>query len=105
MRYFIPLFANVALALWSPGMAANPDDRSAEDGASRVTRELAACREIADPTQRPACFDRTSTGLVTARDNKTIVVVDRAEIRQVNRLLFGFALQNLNLFGKSDQQG
>lgn len=102
MRLIIPLLASFMLACPSASVAARADDKTADEGASRVVGELAACREITDPTQRLACFDRTSAALVTARNNKTIVVVDRAEVRKVNRSLFGFALPNLNLFGKGD---
>lgn len=120
MRTFIPLLASLSLALSSASigsaasigsfasmasaasMAPQVADKKPDDNASRVVEELAACRTIVEPMARLACFDRTATALVTARDNKSIVVVDRAEVRKVNRSLFGFALPNLNLFGKDD---
>ncbi len=101
MRLSVLLLVGCALTVPAAGRAA-AIDQTADEGASRVVGELAACRSIAEPTQRLACFDRTSAALVAARDNKTIVVVDRAEVRKVNRSLFGFALPNLNLFGKGD---
>ncbi len=101
MRFSILLLAGCALVVPTAGTAA-PRDQAVDEGASRVVGELTACRSITDPTERLACFDRTSAALVAARENKSIVVVDRAEVRKVNRSLFGFALPNLNLFGKSD---
>ena len=102
MRLIVPFLASVMLAFPAASIAAHAEDKAGDDGASRVVGELAACREITDPVQRLACFDSTAAALVAARDNKTIVVVDRAEVRKVNRSLFGFALPNLNLFGKGD---
>lgn len=102
MRLFIPLLVSLTMACSSAGMAAVTDDKKPDEGASRVVEELAACRAVTDPMQRLACFDRTAAALVTARDNKSIVVVDRAEVKKVNRSLFGFALPNLKLFANDD---
>ncbi len=102
MRFVVSLAA--CLSLTFPALAnAAPVDQSTDDGASRVVGELTACRAIAEPAQRLACFDRTAAALVTAQENKSIVVVDRAEVRKAHRSLFGFALPNINLFGKADE--
>lgn len=51
---------------------------------------LAACRGIADSAARLSCFDRTAEAFVRARDNKEVVVLERAEIQKTRRSLFGF---------------
>ena len=99
MRNFVLLIASLMITM--PTMAAAATiDQTTDEGASRVVAELTACRSITDATQRLACFDRTAAALVTAQENKSIVVVDRAEVKKARRSLFGFALPNINLFGK-----
>lgn len=64
---------------------------------------IVACRAIIDSAQRLACFDRTSGELTEALAQKDITVLDRQQVRQARRSLFGFALPNLSVFGVSDK--
>jgi hypothetical protein len=63
---------------------------------------IAACRGIADSAARLACFDKSAEALVRARENKDVVVLDRAEVRKTRRSLFGFTLPRIKLFGGGD---
>ena len=60
---------------------------------------LVACRQISGNAERLACFDRTAASLDDARRKKDVVVLDRAEVRQAKRSLFGFSLPSIRLFG------
>jgi hypothetical protein len=60
---------------------------------------LFACRTIGDDKRRLECLDRETAALDTASREKSIVVLDRAEVRRTKRSLFGFSLPNLKLFG------
>ena len=60
------------------------------------------CRSIADNAQRLACFDAAVAGLAEASARRDIVVVDRAQVRETRRRLFGFALPHIRLFGGGD---
>lgn len=63
--------------------------------------QLLACKAVADPAQRLACYDQTVGTLADAKAKKDIVVVDRQEVREAKRSLFGFTLPNLRIFGDS----
>lgn len=88
--------------------AALPAAASAQDEEGLATppvfNELIACRSIADDAQRLACYDRQVAAIQTAEENEQIVVVDRAEIRDAERGLFGLRLPQIRLFGNEEDQ-
>ena len=68
-------------------------------GGAKVFIELANCREITDAQRRLACYDIATAALIVAEKKRDIVVVDRAQITQTHRSLFGFSLPHIGLFG------
>jgi len=60
---------------------------------------VVACREIGDAARRLACYDEAATRLTQAVGRNEVVVLDREEIRQTRRSLFGFHLPRLPIFG------
>ncbi len=56
--------------------------------------DVLACRSIADPTQRLACFDKTVGTLAAAETSGDVVVINRAKVEEVKRQAFG--LPNLD---------
>lgn len=80
--------------------------QTASATAPRLIDDLAACRAIAAPDARLACFDRTAKAVIEARDDKAIVVLDRGEVQKAKKSLFGFSLPSIKLFGdgKDDAQ-
>lgn len=65
-------------------------------------QKLAACKEIADPAARLACYDREMTDFAKATSAGEIVIADKATVRETRRGLFGFTLPRINLFGGGD---
>ena len=65
----------------------------------RLLNAVTACRAIGDATQRLACYDEAATRLTQAVGRNDVVVLDREDIRQTRRSLFGFHLPRLPLFG------
>lgn len=61
--------------------------------------QLKACRAITDPDQRLACYDREVGEVITATDAGTLQVVDKADVEETKRGLFGFSLPKIKLFG------
>jgi hypothetical protein len=59
---------------------------------------LTACRGESDPARRLACFDSNAAALLKAREAGEVQVVNRGELREVRRNLFGFGLPKLPLF-------
>ncbi len=79
-----------ALILAQPALAADPPPLPAVPAYSDVL----ACRSIAEPLQRLACFDKTVGTLATAETSGDVVVINRAKVEEVKRQAFG--LPNLD---------
>ncbi len=60
--------------------------------------KLIDCRAIADNSQRLACYDQSVGALEEAEKKKDLVVVDRKELRETKKSLFGFTLPSIGLF-------
>jgi hypothetical protein len=58
-----------------------------------------ACRAIADPQRRLACYDNASQQLERALASKELSVFSRNDLRQTRRSLFGFTLPKLPFLG------
>jgi len=99
LRVGIVAMTGTGLALASPGAS---QDRSGER--PDLLAELQSCREIVDPAARLTCFDRASATLVAARDSGEVRVVDREEVQETRRGLFGFTLPQLGVFGAGDDE-
>jgi hypothetical protein len=63
---------------------------------------LVRCRAIAGDAERLRCFDTASAALEQAAERRELVVVDRAQVRESRRRLFGLALPHLPIFGGGD---
>lgn len=75
----------------------------AQDGDGNAYVEgLRACQTIADGAERLACYDRAVGAVVAANDGGELRVVDKAEVAQTRRKLFGFSLPDIGLFGGKD---
>ncbi len=67
--------------------------------------DLVACKSIADPTQRLACYDSKVTELDEAEKSNQLVMADRAEVEEARKGLFGLSLPRIRLFGDDDPAG
>ncbi len=95
MRYkwtAVALIGVAALAVAKP-TAAPPAGRPEAFDA------LVKCRAIAEDAARLHCFDEAAAALQQAAEKHDIVIVDRAQIRQTKRTLFGLELPRLSIFG------
>jgi hypothetical protein len=66
---------------------------------------LIGCRAVTEAAARLACFDSAAAALEQAAERRDVVVVDRAQVRESRRRLFGLALPRLPIFGGSDGDG
>jgi hypothetical protein len=97
MNKLLPIVVIALLA--GPALAKDPPKQSPLIGA------LEACRAIADPTQRLACYDKEAGALLTAAQTGEVAVVDKAEARRARKSLFGFAMPNLPFFSGDESAG
>jgi hypothetical protein len=80
------------------------DASPAETGTPAQVQRLMACRTVADPAQRLACYDREAAGVDQAIARKDIVMVDKERARAAGRSLFGFSIPNFGgLFGNNGE--
>lgn len=72
---------------------------------SALLTTLSECRAVADDGARLACFDRAADALDTAERQGEVVVVEREQIREARRQLFGFNAPALpSIFGRGGDQ-
>jgi hypothetical protein len=88
-------------------LAAAPAAASAQRQAAPPPRPeafeaLIRCRAIAEADARLRCFDAAAAALQTAQERREVVVVDRQQVREGRRRLFGLALPRIPIFGGGD---
>ena len=66
--------------------------------------QLRECQAIVDDAARLACYDREVAAVVAASDAGDIQVVDKEDIRETRRGLFGFSLPKTGIFGGGDDK-
>lgn len=75
----------------------------AQDGPAKGTADyvegLKSCQTLTDDIARLACFDTQVSKIVTASDTGEVQVIDREDVRQTKRSLFGFNVPNIKIFG------
>ena len=88
-------------ALLLLGIMAVPASAVAKDKPatpSPLVTAIDRCRQIADPTQRLACYDGAANALVQAANTGAVAIVDQNEIRKARHSLFGFTLPKIPFF-------
>lgn len=102
MRYGWLAVAAIGLATLA---AARPKTPTIAAGHSQAFEAVMKCRTIADDAARLRCFDEASAALQQAAERRDIVVVDREQVRQTRRSLFGIEGLRLPFFGGGDEKG
>ena len=90
------LFAALLLGLPAAAFA-----QASSSGQQRpeLFEALLRCRAIADPAAKLQCFEAATDSLEQAVENREVVVVDREQVRESRRRLFGLDLPRLPIFG------
>ena len=94
------LLAALLIGLMSPAFAQRGDHR--QERRPETFEALVHCRSIAEAAARLQCFDTAAAALEQAAERHDVVVVDRAQVRESRRRLFGLALPHLPIFGGGD---
>jgi hypothetical protein len=98
------ILALAVLAALAPA-SASAKPKAQDPRSNALIQGLSACRGIADEKARLACYDAASERLAQAVESKELVVLDRQEINQTRRSLFGFSVPNIPLFrGEGGEQ-
>ena len=88
------VFSAFVAAALAAGAASAAEPRSSD----RVLRDFDNCRAISDAPARLACFEKTFDAFETAVKSKEVTIVDKADVRQAKRSLFGFTLPHIDMF-------
>ena len=76
---------------------------SPQSASPDAIQQITACRSIAEPGPRLACFDAAVGALDSARQGGDLVVVSRAEVQADQRSAFGFNINLVNPFARDGQ--
>lgn len=97
MRHTLTIAA--ALALFGPLHGAAIAQQQTETGDVGVLDQLKACRTIADPADRLACYDREVGSVLDRTEQGSLQVVDQKEVENARRRLFGLNIPKLKILG------
>lgn len=64
-------------------------------GRSPLIEQIGRCRQVTSDAERLSCFDRAAGALDSAERQGEVVVVERGQIREARRQLFGFEIPAL----------
>lgn len=85
-----------------PATASAGQDNAAPPPRPEIFEALIRCRALTDDAARLQCFDSAAANLQEAAERRDVVVVDRQQVREGRRRLFGLPLPNLPIFGGGD---
>jgi hypothetical protein len=97
-RYYAVGAAAVLAVASGTAAAQNPPREAPPAAFARAVQ----CRAIPNAQERLACYDREVGALEQAERAAEIRVVDRQQMRNTRRTLFGLALPDINIFGGND---
>ena len=101
MPHFPTASKLAALVILALPVAAVAQLKGAATDIAAPLQALLACRNIAESTQRLACFDSAVARFVQAVDSGEVVVVSRQQANAARRSAFGFNLPSLAIFDRS----
>lgn len=97
-RIFVVTAALAALSA-APVLA---QQRPTAPSRPELLNRLIDCRPMQDAAQRLACYDAAASALDAAERQGDVVVVDRAQVGEARRQLFGFQLPSISLFERGE---
>lgn len=92
IRMFLPLLLSMSAA--ATGAAADTPRTTA----SQISA-LTACRAITDAQARLACYDSAATSLEQAIASRELTVLNKSDVRQTRKSLFGFSFPKIPFLG------
>ncbi len=93
----------VPMAIFASTPALSQDGQAAPK-ANGYLESLKACQRLSEPGARLSCFDSAAATMVEASEAGDMKIVDRQDVRETRRKLFGFSLPDLGIFGGGDDK-
>jgi len=91
----------IAFMVAAAAAMAAPHPKLAPASGSKLVTAVQACQPIKDDAARLACYDRSVSALTAANARGDVAVVDREQMRETRRSLFGFSVPKLPFFSNS----
>lgn len=95
------LAAIIAMSMAIPA-AAQSNNASAPTG--EYVESLKACQQIENDSERLACFDRSVGEIVSANDAGEVRIIDREDIRNTRRQLFGLSVPEVGVLERGEDE-
>jgi hypothetical protein len=95
-------FFLVLLLVGAPALAIAQRGRDAPPPRPESFEALVRCRALTEDAARLACFDTAVAALQAAQERRDVVVIDRQQVREGRRRLFGLTLPRIPIFGGGD---
>ncbi len=91
---------SVATLIGSALVAADP--KGPEMVRPKAFDDVVACKSIAEPVARLACYDEKVAALDEAAKKEDIILTDKAAVKEAKRGLFGFDVPKIRIFGNGE---
>lgn len=92
----------IVLTIASTALAAQNAGADTNSASSKTLDALSQCRKITNDTARLACFDRFAQSFESGIKNEDFKIVDKGDVKNIKKSLFGFALPRVDLFGSKE---
>jgi len=89
------------LLIGAAAATAAPPRANVDISGNQLVRAVQDCQSVKDDPARLACYDRAAAALVSATSSGDVAIVDRNQVRQVRRSLFGFGLPRIPFFSSN----
>lgn len=97
------LHTRLILSLAAVASAGAASAQTAPAARPEVLDRVVACRQVAGEAARLACYDAAVGSLDQAQRQGDVVVVDRNQVREARRQLFGFQVPSITLFDQGEK--
>lgn len=92
----------ILLAAGAPALALAQRGQNAPPARPQSFEAVVRCRAITEDAARLVCFDTAVAALQQAQERREVVMVDRQQVREGRRRLFGLTLPRIPIFGGGD---
>ncbi|MGL5838406.1 MAG: hypothetical protein ACRCY3_07895 [Sphingorhabdus sp.] len=93
------LAAAIAITVVTTAALIAQDEKDVALDRPKLFDDVVACKAIADPDNRLACYDEKVSALDEAAKKQDIILTDRAAVKEAKRGLFGFDIPKIRIFG------
>jgi len=94
----------LVITMFSAAAMASPSAAQKTQPPSPLLSALKACHSITNAAEKLACFERASQALIGAEEKGEVAVVQRKQVQEVRRSLFGFSVPKFPFFSKGGKE-